>query len=98
MRGHWSLNSIAASTVFLILMESFRFPDVYWKCNTAKMKQSMRFLKCVEEDLLTQVVRELAGKGTLLDLFAYMGELVDDVVVGGCLGHSEHEVIVFDPL
>lgn len=73
-------------------MEIFHFPYVY---STAKMKQSMRFLECVEDNL-TQVVRELAGESTPLDLlFAYRKGLVDDVVVGGCLGHGDCEVIEF---
>lgn len=56
----------------------------------------MRFLECVEDNLLTQVVREVAGESTPLDLlFAYREGLVDDVVVGGCLGHSDCEVIEF---
>lgn len=32
------------------------------------MKQSRRFLECVEENFLTQLIKELTTGGTLLDL------------------------------
>jgi len=54
-------------------------------------KQSRKFLECVEDNFLTQMVKELTRKGTLLDLFFVNREgLLGDVMVGGCLGHSDH--------
>jgi len=49
----------------LALMGDFSLPAVCWKSNTAERKQSRRFLVCVEETFLTQLVREPASKGTL---------------------------------
>jgi len=43
-------------------------PDVCWKYNTVERKQSRRFLECVEDNFLTQLVREPTGKGTEMDL------------------------------
>ena len=40
----------------LVLMGDFTFPDICWKYNTAQRKQSKRFLKCVEDSFLTQLV------------------------------------------
>ena len=46
-----------------------------------------------------QLVREPIREGALLDLlFVNREGLVDDVVVGGQLGHSDHEIIEFSIL
>ena len=79
-------------------MGDFSLPDVSWKYNTAERKQSRRFLECVEENFLTQLVREPTRDGAQLDLlFVNREGLVGDVMVGGHLGQSDHETIrVFD--
>ncbi|KAK4830584.1 hypothetical protein QYF61_011819 [Mycteria americana] len=72
--------------------------DVCWKYNTAERKQSRRFLECVADNFLTQLVSEPTREGTLLDLlFVNREGLVGDVTVEGRLGHSDHKMIrVFD--
>ena len=40
----------------LVPTGDFNFPDVCWKYNTAQRKQSKRFLECVEDSFLTQLV------------------------------------------
>ena len=45
----------------LVLVGDFSLPDVCWKYNTTDRKQSRRFLECMEDNLLTQLVREPAG-------------------------------------
>ena len=55
---------------------------------------SRRFLGCVEGNFLTQLVSEPSREGVLLDLlFANREGLVGDVMVGGRLGHTYHEII-----
>ncbi|KAK4826886.1 hypothetical protein QYF61_012074 [Mycteria americana] len=67
--------------------------------NTAERKQSRRFLECVEENFLTQLVSEPTREGAPLDLlFVNREGLVGDVMVGGCLGQSDHEMIEFSIL
>jgi len=39
-------------------MREFNLPDVWWKYNAVESKQSRRFLECVEENFLTQLVSE----------------------------------------
>jgi len=39
-------------------MGDFNLPDICWKYNTAERKQSRRFLECVEDNFLTQLVSE----------------------------------------
>ncbi|KAK4810498.1 LOW QUALITY PROTEIN: hypothetical protein QYF61_004278 [Mycteria americana] len=80
----------------LVLMGDFKLPDVCWKYNTAERKQSRRFLECVEDNFLTQLVREPTRGGALLDLlFTNREGLVGDVVVGGRLGLSNHDMTEF---
>ena len=65
--------------------------------NTAKRKQTRSFLECVEDNLLTELVKEPMGNGVLLDLqLANREGFVRIMKFGGCLGHIDHELIVFD--
>ncbi|XP_042743410.1 uncharacterized protein LOC122188845 [Lagopus leucura] len=83
----------------LIPVGDFNFPDICWKYNMAQRKQSKRFLECVEDSFLTQLVREPTRGGALLDLlFANREGLVGDVKVGDCLGQSDHEIVEFSIL
>ena len=69
----------------LFLWETFNFPDICWKYNTAEQDQSWRFLECVGDDNFpTQLVSEPTREGVLLDLLFLSREgLVEDVEVGG---------------
>ncbi|KAK4829878.1 hypothetical protein QYF61_007270 [Mycteria americana] len=81
-----------------ILVEDFNLRDVCWKYNKAERKQSRRFLECVEDNFLTQLVSQPASEGAPLDLFTNREGLVGDVTVGGHLGHSDREMIEFSIL
>ncbi|XP_009874290.1 PREDICTED: uncharacterized protein LOC104278875 [Apaloderma vittatum] len=89
----------AAKSQDLVLVGDLNLPDICWKYNTADRKQSTRFLDCVEDNFLTQLVSEPTRGGALLDLLLTNREgLVDNVVVGGLLGLSDHEMIDFSIL
>ena len=50
----------------------------------------------MEDNFPTQLVTEPTTGSASLDLLLTNREgLVGDVVVGGCLGHSDHEIIEF---
>ena len=51
-------------------MGDFNLPDICWKYNTVERKQSRRFLECVEENFLTELVREPTREGAPLDLLS----------------------------
>ncbi|PKU42582.1 adaptin ear-binding coat-associated protein 1 [Limosa lapponica baueri] len=74
----------------LVLVGDFNLPDICWKYNTAESRQARRFLECMEDNSLTQLV----GEPTYLLLTNREG-LVGDVVVGGRLGLSDHEMVKF---
>jgi len=83
----------------LILMGDFNLPDVFWKCNTVDRKQSKRFLECVEDKFLTQLVRDPTREGTPLDLLFLNREgLMGGVMAGGRLGQSNHKMVEFSIL
>jgi len=77
-------------------MGDFNLPDSCWKYNTAERKQSRRFLECVEDNFLTQLISEPIRGGASLDLLFIKREgLLGDVVIRGRLGLSDHDMIEF---
>ncbi|KAM9591180.1 uncharacterized protein ACIBXB_006077 isoform 1-T3 [Morphnus guianensis] len=91
--------AVVSESCARVLVGDFNFPDICWKYNTAVSKQSRRFLECVEDNFLTQLVGEPTRGEALLDLlFTNREGLVGDVVVGGRLGLSDHEMIGFSIL
>ena len=52
----------------LVLMGDFNFPGVYWEYNTVQKKQSRRFLECMEDNFLLQLVRQPTRGDVPLDL------------------------------
>ncbi|PKU42862.1 hypothetical protein llap_6836 [Limosa lapponica baueri] len=80
----------------LVLVGDFNLMDICWKYNTAESRQARRFLECMEDNFLTQLVGEPTRGGTSLDLlFTNREGLVGDVVVRGSLGLSDHEMVKF---
>jgi len=74
----------------------FNILDICLKYNTAERKQCRRLLECVEDNFLMQLVSEPTRGGASLDLlFTNREGLVGDVVVGGCLKLSDHEMLEF---
>lgn len=56
--------------------------------------QSRRFLECIGDDFMTQVIKKLIRGDSLLDLtLANKVKLVRDVMVGGSLACSDHEMM-----
>ncbi|KAK4811169.1 hypothetical protein QYF61_019800 [Mycteria americana] len=85
-----------SQSLALVLVGDFNLPGVYWKYNTAERKQSRRFLECVADNFLTQLVSEPTREGALLDLLFMNREgLVSHVMVGGRLGQSDHKMREF---
>ena len=86
----------ASRSAALVLIGNFNSPDVNWAYHTADTNKSRKFLKHVEGNFLIQVLRELTRNGGLLVLlFVNRDGLMGDVMIGGCLGHSDHEMVEF---
>ncbi|GAB0205450.1 hypothetical protein GRJ2_003010600 [Grus japonensis] len=77
-------------------MGDFNHPDICWRGNTAGHKQSRRFLECVDDNFLLQVIEEPTRRGAMLDLLLTNKEgLVGDVKLKGSLGCSDHKMMEF---
>ena len=49
-------------------MGDFNHPGVSWKNGTAGHQKSRRFLECIDDKFLLQVVEEPTRRGAMLDL------------------------------
>ncbi|GAB0203482.1 hypothetical protein GRJ2_002813800 [Grus japonensis] len=77
-------------------MGDFNHPDICWRGNTAECKQSRKFLECVDDNFLLQVIEEPTRRGAMLDLILTNKEgLVGDVKLKGSLGCSDHAMVEF---
>ncbi|GAB0208867.1 mitochondrial enolase superfamily member 1 [Grus japonensis] len=86
----------ASCSQALVLMGDFNHPDICWRDNTAERKQSRKFLECVDDNCLLQVIEEPTRRGAMLDLILTNKEgLVGDVKLKGSLGCSDHEMVEF---
>ncbi|GAB0207806.1 hypothetical protein GRJ2_003246300 [Grus japonensis] len=86
----------ASHSQALVLMGDFDHPNICWRDNTAGHKQSRRFLECVDDIFLLQVIEEPMRRSGMLDLILTNKEgLVGDVKLKGSLGCSDHEMVEF---
>ncbi|GAB0208218.1 hypothetical protein GRJ2_003287500 [Grus japonensis] len=86
----------ASRSQALVLMGDFNHPDICWRDNAAEHKQSRKFLECVDDNFLLQVIEEPTRRGAMLDLVLTNKEgLVGDVKLKGSLGCSDHEMVEF---
>ncbi len=69
-----------------------KVPDICWIYNTADREPSQRFLECVGDHFLTQLVTQPA-RGSKILLFVNREGLVGDVKAGGRLGQSDREML-----
>ena len=80
-----------------ILVGDFNFRDTDWKTNEAPSAISKKFLACVEEKLLFQLVKEPTGRDNILDLVLTGNpDIVHTVMVGEKLGRSDHRSVRVD--
>jgi len=78
----------------LVLRGDFNHPDICWKSNTESCRQSSRFLECIEDNFLNQVISTPTRGDAILDLVVTnASELVGDVKIRGSLGCSNHALV-----
>ncbi|GAB0207137.1 hypothetical protein GRJ2_003179300 [Grus japonensis] len=53
----------ASCSQALVLMGDFNHPDICWRDNAAERKQSRKFLECVDDNFLLQVIEEPTRRG-----------------------------------
>lgn len=76
-------------------MGNLNTTNICRKDNTAELKQSGRFLECIDDNFLAQVIEKMMKGGAFLDLKIITNdELVRNVKAGGSLGPREMVVFV----
>jgi len=86
----------ASRSQALILLGDFNHPDICWKSSTASCRKSRRFLECLEDDFLSQVIDTPTLGDAILDLMlTNASKLIGDVKTGGSLGCSDHALVEF---
>ncbi|PKU30746.1 dtw domain-containing protein 2 [Limosa lapponica baueri] len=89
----------ASRSQTLVLMGDFSHPNICWKDNTAGHKKSRKFLECVKDNFLLQMVEEPMWRGAMLDLILTNKEgLVGNVKLKVSLGCSDHKMVEFKVL
>ncbi|GAB0188096.1 hypothetical protein GRJ2_001274900 [Grus japonensis] len=77
-------------------MGAFNHHDICWRDNTARHKQSRRFLECIDGNFLLQVIEKPTRRGAMLDLVLInKEELVGNVKLKGSLGCGDDEMVEF---
>lgn len=75
---------LEAASESQVLMEDFDSPDICWRNNTTKNKQSRRILESTDGSVLTQVAEDPTRNGVLLNFITTnRGGLVGDEKVRG---------------
>jgi len=64
----------------LVLLGDFNYPNICWKSNTASCRQYSRFLECIEDNFLSQVISTPTRGDAILDLVVTNAS----ELVGGC--------------
>jgi len=86
----------ASHSQTLVFTRDFKHPHICWRDNTGGCKQSRRFLECVDDNFLLQVIVEPTRRGAMLDVVLTNKEgLVGNVKLKGSLGCSDHEMVKF---
>jgi len=82
----------------LVLMGDFNYSNICWSDNIAGHKESRRFLKCINDNFLFQVI-EKPIRSILLDFTLTNKQgLSGNVKVKSILGCSDHEMVEFRKL
>ncbi|PKU39424.1 dtw domain-containing protein 2 [Limosa lapponica baueri] len=86
----------ASRSQALTLMGDFNHPNICWRDSTAGQKPSRKFLECVTDNFLLQVVEEPTRRQAMLDLVLANKEgLVGNITFKGGFVCSDHEMVEF---
>jgi len=86
----------ALHLVSVALLRDFNLPDMCWKDTTVSDRQSRRFLECIEDNFLSQVIYTPARGDAILDeILTNASEFITDMKIGGSLCCSDHALVEF---
>ncbi|PKU29020.1 nedd4-binding protein 2-like 2 [Limosa lapponica baueri] len=79
----------------LVLLGDFNHPEICWKSNTVRCRQSRRFLECLDDNFQRQEIDSPTRGDAILDLIVTnASELIRDVKIGG----NDHALLKFTVL
>lgn len=73
----------------------FSLLDVNWKHHTAGTNRSGRLVKHTDNNFMVQVLRQLTRKDALIVFVFNREDCMDEVVIDGCIGHSDHKAVEY---
>jgi len=83
----------------LVLLGDFNHPNICWKSSTVSCRPSRRFLECIEDNFLGQIIDSPTQGDAILDLMVTnASELISDTKIGGSLCCSDHTLVEFTVL
>ena len=90
-----SISNIDSDNV--IIVGDFNFRDIDWENGEAHTALSKKFLSCIEDNMLFQLVKEPTRGANILDLVLTGNtDLVHAVTVGDKLGASDHKSVLLE--
>ena len=72
-------------------MGDYNYPEIRWKNNTAAHMSSIKFLECIEDCFLIQMLDVPTRNEALLDLL--LTSLLCNISVSDSLGYSDHNIV-----
>jgi len=89
----------ASHSQSLILLGDFNHPAIYWKSSAVNCRQCRRFLECIKDNFLSQVIDIPTQVDAILDLMVTnASDLISDIKTGDSLGCSDHALVEFTVL
>lgn len=89
----------ASCSQALVLMGNFTHPSICCRDNTIGRKQCRRFLECINNSFILQVIKGPTSRDSVLDFVPIIKkELMGNMKLKGILGCSDHEMVEFEIL
>ena len=83
----------------LVLLGDINHPDIYWKSSMVSCRLCRRFLECIDDNFLNQVIDTPTRVEAILDLMiTSASELIGNIKPGGSLDCSNHALVEFTVL
>ncbi|XP_073409523.1 uncharacterized protein [Dendrobates tinctorius] len=78
----------------IVVMGDFNYPDICWESLSGKTNRSRKFLSSLADNFIFQKVGEKTRGTATLDLIPInREEMVEEVIVAGTLGGSDHAIL-----
>lgn len=77
-------------------MDDYNYPDIWWENNTEVHKSYLKFLECVEDWFLQEMLDMPTRNSILLDsLLTYWENLLDNITTNANLSYRDDNIVEF---